>query len=79
MQEIVKVIPKNSLEEVRIELTDYKGHDLVGIRVYSDFTNSREMLPTRKGVTVQVGMINELIKGLQEAKRKAEETGRLKN
>jgi hypothetical protein len=50
----------------------YKGHDLVVIRVYSDFRRSKEMLPTRKGVTVQVGMITELIEGLQEAKRKAE-------
>jgi Transcriptional Coactivator p15 (PC4) len=79
MQEIVRVIPKNSLEEVRVELVTYKGHDLVGIRVYSDFSKSKEMLPTRKGVTVQVGLIAELIEGLQEAKRKAEENGVLKH
>jgi ppGpp synthetase/RelA/SpoT-type nucleotidyltranferase len=50
MQDVVKVIQKNSLEEVRVELLKYRGHDLVGIRVYSDFAKAREMLPTRKGV-----------------------------
>ena len=54
-------------------------HDLVGIRIYSDFSKSKEMLPTRKGVTVRLSMIAELIEGLQEAKRKAQEVGVLEH
>jgi hypothetical protein len=46
MEQLVRIIPKNSSEEVRVELTNYRGYDLVGMRVYSDFTKSKEMLPT---------------------------------
>ena len=78
MAQLVRVIPKNSIEEVRVELINYRGHDLVGMRVYSDFTKSKEMLPTKKGLTMSVEKLPELIEALQEARSKAEAAGTIR-
>ncbi len=32
----VATIPKNKLEELRITLTEYRGHDLVDLRVFME-------------------------------------------
>ncbi len=59
---------KNATEEVRITRSDFKGFDLVDVRVYGEFGGpARVMMPTRKGLSIQREQLPKLIAALQEA------------
>lgn len=72
---IIASIPKNSREEVRIELTEYKGHRLLACRVWA--TNAEGHVPTPKGITLKVGLLPAILKALKEAEQEAERQGLL--
>ena len=51
-KEIAK-FDKNAREEVRIKLTNFKGHDLVDIRSWiKPISSKEEAQPTKKGITI---------------------------
>lgn len=50
---------KNSVEEVRAQITNYKGHDLIDLRVFVIKENS-DGIATRKGLTLNVDLLPEL-------------------
>jgi hypothetical protein len=70
MNEVISVLPKNSVEEVRISLTKYHGHDLIDLRVYFSPEGGAEPVPTRKGICLNVAYIPDLIKALKEIEKK---------
>ena len=75
MQEVVETIKKNTKEEIRVELTEFKGHDLLGLRVYADTDNGP--IATRKGITVNVRLIPDLLAALHKAEGAAVRAGLL--
>jgi len=75
MKAIISTIEKNSREEIRVEITEYKGHDLVGVRVYADSQNCDERIPTPKGITLGVHLIPQLIEALKQAQSEAIKAG----
>lgn len=62
-------IQKNSLERIRIQRSEYKGHELIDIRVYYEAENG-EWKPTKKGITFSLSLANEVIKGITEESKK---------
>ena len=47
----ISVIRKNAAEEIRIELSEFRGHDLINIRVWSGPRNGgSERIPTKAGI-----------------------------
>ncbi|WP_333641788.1 transcriptional coactivator p15/PC4 family protein [Mesotoga prima] len=56
-------IDKNSLEKIRIQRTNYKGKDLLDIRVFYEAENG-EWKPTKKGITVKVALTEKLLDGI---------------
>ncbi len=74
-------IEKNRLEELRIALKEYKGHSYVDIRTfvepYADEGEGR--VPTKKGVTMALTKLPELIAALQRAESEARAAGLLPN
>ena len=80
MEETVAVIEKNAMEEVHVELSEYRGHDLVSVRIYANYGSTEEpKRPTKKGVTLKVDKLPDLILALQEAERQALKAGLLNN
>jgi hypothetical protein len=78
MEKTVSVIPKSGTEEVRVDLSEYRGHDLVSIRIYANYDSADEpKRPTKKGVTLKVEKLPELIAALQQAKTDARAAGLL--
>lgn len=73
MQELVGTIEKNAKEQVRIELTEFKGYDLVGVRVYAQTESG--YTPTKKGITVSVKILPELVEALKKAQAAAVKAG----
>ena len=64
MSEVIARFEKNSFEEVRISLTEFKGKELIDIRVYYQPEGEEEMRPTKKGITISPEKFPELQKGL---------------
>ena len=73
----VATIAKNRMEELRISLTEYRGHDLVDIRVFAEpyAGRGKEMVATKKGLALSVAKLSTLIAALQTAERRAQEAG----
>jgi Transcriptional Coactivator p15 (PC4) len=71
---VVGEIPKNNREDIRVTLSNFKGHDLVGARIWFK-TKDGESRPSSKGITVNVRVLPELIGLLEEAEKKAIELG----
>ncbi len=78
MEKLIETIRKNAREEIRISLTEFKGHDLVDCRVYADPYTGGDWLATRKGVCVSVKKLPDLIAALQQAEAEARAAGLLK-
>lgn len=71
----VAVIGKNQREEVRVVLDTFKGARLVDMRIFAAFTANNIVMPTKKGLSLRVETLPELIDALTEARAKAEEMG----
>lgn len=56
--------PKNNREIVRIGPGVYEGHDLINVRVYAPNRETGEIVPTRKGISLNVDTIPELVEAL---------------
>lgn len=53
-------IPKNAREEYRIERQDFRGHDLLNIRVFYD-DGTGEMRPGKQGIAIRMDLVPELM------------------
>ena len=57
----IAIIQKNTQEEIRIGLDEFKGHPLVSIRVW---VTDRD-LPTKKGIAFNPDLLPDVIAALQ--------------
>ena len=65
---IIAKIRKNNSEEVRVALSEYRGVQLVDVRVFAELPDSAgERVATRKGVCMSIAKIGDLITALQDA------------
>jgi hypothetical protein len=69
VEEVVSSFEKNALEEVRISLTEFKGRQLIDLRVYY-VTPEGDSKPTKKGLALSVSLFHDL----KEAMDKLEQT-----
>ena len=77
-QGALATIRKNAAEEIRIELTQFNGHDLLNVRVWTDPRNGgSERIPTRAGIACRVALLPEIIEALQQAEAQARARGLL--
>ncbi len=64
MSLVLHQFAKNATEEVRVSLTEYKGHKLIDLRIYYEPEDGEERRPTKKGITIDVGLYPELKKAM---------------
>ena len=69
MDQTVSVFPKNKFQEVRVGIREFKGNDLIDIRIWTNAQGVNQMVPTAKGVTVNVHLLPQLIKSLHDAEK----------
>ena len=75
---LISVIRKNAAEEIRIELTEFNGHQLINIRVWTEPRNGgSERIPTKAGNACRVALLPEIIEALQQAQAQARARGLL--
>ncbi len=68
----IGTVQKNSQEEIRINLQNYEGTDLVDVRTYWQ-NDEGKWLPTKKGISLTSYVIEDVIKLLQKAFKKMQE------
>lgn len=67
MNKPLTVIEKNSREELRVVWGEFRGQQLLNLRIFTDLPNVDERMPTRKGITLTMDQIPEVISALKEA------------
>jgi len=73
MDKTVAVFQKNKFQEVRIGIREYKGNDLVDIRTWTLTQGSNEMVPTAKGISININLLPELRKALDAVEKELKE------
>ena len=69
MDKTVSVFQKNKFQEVRVGIREYKGNDLVDIRTWTMTQGSNDMVPTAKGISINIHLLPELKKSLEEIEK----------
>ncbi|MBI4353161.1 MAG: transcriptional coactivator p15/PC4 family protein [Candidatus Omnitrophica bacterium] len=67
MNQLVAAFPKNKFEEVRVQIQEFKGYDLLDIRVYTSVREGEEKIPTGKGLSLNVSHFSDLKKAILAA------------
>jgi hypothetical protein len=60
-------LERSDTEKLVIESSNYKGHDLVALRIYF-LSKEEEWLPTKKGVTFRREQLDEVLGFLTQIK-----------
>ena len=76
MEKIVDTFSKNPVEEVRATLSEYKGHQLFGFRVWTE-TKEKNWLATKKGLSLKVSLFPELKGAIEKLEAAILEAGLL--
>jgi len=69
MNEIVASFPKNKYEEVRVQIKEYKGYDLIDLRIWTDVKGQDEKVPTTKGLSLNVELFSQLKKAINSLEK----------
>ncbi|MGC2410954.1 MAG: transcriptional coactivator p15/PC4 family protein [Methyloceanibacter sp.] len=73
---VIATIAKNSREMVRIALDEFRGVKLVDIRVMAQMNDpSGQSVPTKKGISLRIELLGELIAALRNAEAEAQRLG----
>ena len=64
MNETVATFNKNKFEEIRIGVKEYKGFDLIDLRVWVDSKDAGGKVPTAKGLSLNVELFKEFKKSI---------------
>ena len=67
MDHCVAIFPKNKFEEIRVQIKEFKGYDLVDIRVFAGTKDGEEKVPTGKGISINVSHFLDLKKAILAA------------
>ena len=75
----IAIIEKNRSEELRIGLKEFKGRNYLDIRTYVEpYANEGQgRVPSKKGITLAVAKLPELIAALQKVEQQAHAQGLL--
>jgi hypothetical protein len=75
MDKTISVFQKNKFQEVRVGIREFKGNDLIDIRTWTMTQGSEDMVPTAKGVAINIHLLPELKKALDAAEKILKENG----
>lgn len=64
MDKTVATFKKNKFQEVRVGIREFKGNDLIDIRIWTQTQGADEMVPTAKGVSININLLEDLKKSI---------------
>lgn len=74
--QLIATVPKNAKEVLQVAIREFKGYDLLDLRVFVD-VDEEEPRPTQKGISLRVTRMPALIEALKKAQAEAERRGLL--
>lgn len=77
MEKTIAAFQKNKFQEVRVAISEFKGNDLIDIRTWTMTQGSDEMVPTTKGVTINIHLLKDLRRALEDAEKLLKENNML--
>ena len=69
MDKTISSFPKNKFQEIRVGIREFKGNDLVDVRIWTQTQGAVEMVATAKGVAINVALLPQLMKALQDVEK----------
>ena len=66
MDKTIATFKKNKFQEIRVGVREFKGNDLVDIRTWTMTQGSDDMVPTAKGVSINVQIFKDLKNALAQ-------------
>lgn len=69
MDKTVAAFQKNKFQEIRVGIREFKGNDLIDIRTWTLTQGTEEMVPTAKGVSINIHLLPDLKKALSDAEK----------
>jgi hypothetical protein len=76
---VIATLLKNTREQVRVSLDRYQGHEVIDLRVVVELNRETgAMMPTKKGISLRIEQLPDLITGLRKALLEAQRRGMLK-
>ncbi|MBF0483646.1 MAG: transcriptional coactivator p15/PC4 family protein [Candidatus Omnitrophica bacterium] len=69
MDKTIATFKKNKFQEIRVGIREFKGNDLVDIRTWTMTQGTEQMVPTAKGVSVNITLLTDLKKSLEEVEK----------
>jgi hypothetical protein len=69
MSDIISQVTKNAREVIFLSLSEYKGHRLIDLRVHVPGDQEGDWVPTRKGVSIAVGLYPAFKQALAELEK----------
>jgi hypothetical protein len=67
---------RNHAEHMRVDLSEYKGHPLINVRIWQTGSDGIDR-PTTKGVALGIRKLPELARAIAKAESRAREIGLL--
>jgi hypothetical protein len=77
MNETVATFDKNKFEEIRIGVKEYKGFDLIDLRVWVESKEAGGKVPTAKGLSLNVELFPQFKKALLQLEKVLKENSLL--
>lgn len=77
MDKVVYTFEKNKFEEVRFQIKEYKGYDLIDLRIWTEIKSDKTKVPTPKGLSMNISHFMELKKGVEELEKALRENNML--
>ncbi len=74
MDKTITTFKKNKFQEIRVGVREFKGNDLVDIRTWTMTQGSDDMVPTAKGVSINIQLFGELKKALAQVEEVLKES-----
>ena len=69
MDKTIAVFKKNKFQEIRVGIREFKGNDLIDIRTWTMTQGTDDMVPTAKGVSINIHLLEDLKKSLSEVEK----------
>lgn len=73
----ITTLRKNTLEDVRVSLTEFHEVPLVDVRTFAEFGSNTERKATKKGISLKITSLPELRRALEQAEAEAHRLGLL--
>ncbi len=69
MDKTVAKFQKNKFQQVQVSIREFKGNDLVDIRVWTQVQGGDHLVATAKGVSINIHLLPELKKALDQVEK----------